>query len=510
MISQNSVIIKFMKIVIQAGGIGSRLEGLTLNKPKCLVAVDNLPIIFHLFKKFSDAEFTIIADYKIDVLKKYLEIFAKDFKYKIIKAPKKGTISGIKEAISSFSDNERFMIIWCDLILSDNFKIPQNGNYIGISCDFECRWSYENNKFIKKPSKKNGVAGLFIFENKKILNNIEDEGAFVDWLSRQDINFKKVELPATKEIGTLLSYSDNISALPRHRVFNKFIFKDDIVIKSPADEQGERIAIDEINWYKHVQSLNFKNIPLIYDFKPLKMKKINGKNIFEYKNLTSEQKKEILKNIIDTIKNLHKAECEKPANIKDCKKVYFDKTFERLSKVEKLIPFANNELIKINKQYYKNPLFYKNEIKSLIENSYPKNFNLIHGDTTFSNIMFDLFDEKTVLIDPRGYFGNTKLYGDSYYDWAKLYYSINGRYDNFNRKNFYLKINENDVEFSISKNDWEDMEDYFFENLPNINKFKLKLLHAIIWLSLTTYTWEDYDSICGAFYQGVIKSNEVI
>ena len=57
-----------MKIIIQAGGKGTRLEWLTRNKPKCLVPVNNLPIIFYAFKKFPDAEFTIIADYKTDVL----------------------------------------------------------------------------------------------------------------------------------------------------------------------------------------------------------------------------------------------------------------------------------------------------------------------------------------------------------------------------------------------------------------------------------------------------------
>jgi choline kinase len=33
-------------IIIQAGGRGSRLEFLTVNKPKCLVSIDNLPVIF--------------------------------------------------------------------------------------------------------------------------------------------------------------------------------------------------------------------------------------------------------------------------------------------------------------------------------------------------------------------------------------------------------------------------------------------------------------------------------
>jgi hypothetical protein len=32
---------------------------------------------------------------------------------------------------------------------------------------------------------------------------------------------------------------------------------------------------------------------------------------------------------------------------------------------------------------------------------------------------------------------------------------------------------------------------------------RLQLIHAILWLSLTTYAWEDYDSVCGAFYNGL-------
>ncbi len=143
-------------------------------------------------------------------------------------------------------------------------------------------------------------------------------------------------------------------------------------------------------------------------------------------------------------------------------------------------------------------------------NVYPKAFQLIHGDCTFSNLMFDTFNMKAVLIDPRGYFGKTKFYGDVDYDWAKLYYSLKGDYDQFNRKKFTLNIKEKDVELSIESNNWSDMEEYFFNCLPEVNKYKIRLLHAIIWLSLTTYAWEDYDSICGAFYNGIVKLGEVL
>ncbi len=51
-------------IVVQAGGRGSRLGRLTANKPKALVPVENLPMLFHLFRKYPDKRFIIIADYK--------------------------------------------------------------------------------------------------------------------------------------------------------------------------------------------------------------------------------------------------------------------------------------------------------------------------------------------------------------------------------------------------------------------------------------------------------------
>lgn len=500
-----------MKIIVQAGGKGRRLEGLTRNKPKCLVPVNNLPIIFYAFQKFKDAEFTIIADYKTDVLEKYLLAFASQYNYKIIKAAKKGTISGIKEAIASYKEDEPFMIMWCDLILSEGFEIPaKKGNYIGISKDFDCRWSYIDDKFVKQPSKENGVAGLFIFENKKILEDIKEEGAFVRWLETQNIKFNRLNLYGSKEIGTLLSYSDSNDSSPRCRPFNSIEFDGDIIIKRGINEQGQKIAIDEITWYKHVKKLGFENMPEIYEYEPLKMKRVQGKNIYEYDCLTKSQKREVLRKLIEALKTLHSLEPSQPVNIQDVEDNFYNKTFARLTKVEKLIPFAQKEFIKINGTYYRNVFASKEELKEAIKTIYPEEFKLIHGDCTFSNLMFDTFNMKAILIDPRGYFGKTKFYGDADYDWAKLYYSIKGEYDQFNRKKFTLDIKEKEVELAIKPNNWSDMEDFFFECLPQVSRYKIKLLHAIIWLSLTTYVWEDYDSICRAFYNGVLKLGEVL
>ena len=56
---------------------------------------------------------------------------------------------------------------------------------------------------------------------------------------------------------------------------------------------------------------------------------------------------------------------------------------------------------------------------------------LVHGDTCFSNLLFDSRLESVKCIDPRGMLpsGKISLYGDRRYDLAKLYHSIIGGYD---------------------------------------------------------------------------------
>ncbi|MDR3349488.1 MAG: NTP transferase domain-containing protein [Acidaminococcales bacterium] len=500
-----------MKIVVQAGGRGSRLEQLTRNKPKCLVPVSNLPILFYAFRQFPAAEFTVIADYKMDVLEKYLAAFASQYRYRIVRARKKGTAAGIREAVLDFGDDERFMLLWCDLILSEDFNPEecQGGNYIGISCGFECRWSYEGGQFSETPSKENGVAGVFVFESKKSLAGLPEEGAFVSWLQGSGIPFRRLELRGCREVGTALSYADNNAAGRRCRPFNSIEFDGDTVTKRAVTEQGKAIAQDEAAWYKYVKGLGYQFVPEIYEYDPLTMKRVQGKNIWEYDCLTRSQKKTVLSNIIGALKKLHGFTAPRPASAADVEECYVAKTFERIGKVEKLVPFADREFVRINGRYYKNVFFGRENFAGALGKLAPEEFRLIHGDCTFSNVMFDTYDMKTVLIDPRGYFGKSKFFGDADYDWAKLYYSLKGNYDQFNMKKFTLDIGREEVEFFIKPNNWEDMEEYFFDQ-TSAGKGKIRALHAAIWLSLTTYAWEDYDSICGAFYNGLIQAEEML
>jgi hypothetical protein len=57
----------------------------------------------------------------------------------------------------------------------------------------------------------------------------------------------------------------------------------------------------------------------------------------------------------------------------------------------------------------------------------------IHGDPQFHNIMIHEVTRDIVFIDPRGYFGNSLIFGLREYDEAKLLFALTG-YDAFDEK----------------------------------------------------------------------------
>ena len=505
-------------IIVQAGGKGTRLGYLTKNKPKALVPVDNLPMLFYLFRKYPDKKYVIIADYKKEVMREYLSVFA-DVKYQIVDTAEAGTCAGVRQAISLVPENKAFMLVWSDLILPNGFELPEDYSndgkqspkfdYVGISETFPCRWKFENGILAEERSTEYGVAGFFLFTEKAKIKDVPESGELVRWMSKQNIPFKTVGLGGTREFGLLEEY-EKLSQM-KCRPFNKITIDGDCLIKEPVDIQGENLAKREVAWYERARGLNIPELPKIYDTHPLKMEYIKGRNIYEC-DFDYDVKKSILKSLIGSLEELHNSE-HVEVDTFSIEDAYYSKTMERLAKIQDLVPFARDKEILINGKKCKNVFFYKRKLQEKLDKlkSNCERFVFIHGDCTFSNLMVRE-DNRLVLIDPRGYFGFTELYGDVRYDWAKLYYSIVGNYDQFNLKHFRLEVGgtaEDGVKLQIESNHWEEMEEVFFE-LTGADRYEIKLLHTIIWLSLTTYAWQDYDSICGAFYNGLLYLEEVL
>lgn len=498
-----------MKIIVQAGGLGTRMKSLTASKPKALIAVQNKPILFHLFDSFPECEFVVVGDYKYVVLDRYLSNFSSNKTPILIKAKGKGNVAGLKEAVSLVSENEPFVIIWSDLILPDGFKIPENfeGCLVG-TVDFSCSWGFVEGRLQKIQVENHGVAGFYAFSDKSLCSTLPEEGSFTNWLAEQ--SFAMAELPLTncKDVGTLQAYQQLDNSKYRCRPYNHIDVKDDFVVKTGLTEEARQFINREVDWYKAVESYGFADKPALLGEAPMKLARIQGQNLF-LSALNADGKRATLRRVVESLVKLHSYE-KRPADSWDLYKEYFTKTLTRLRQVADAVPFGREERIRINGRDCLNVLAYPEVFRQAVLSTLMKTYYTpFHGDCQLTNTLIDQKGQ-VFFIDPRGYFGKSKVFGDPRYDWAKLYYAIHGNFDQFNVKNFTFEETEEEIHYQIGSGGWEFLSNDFFDLIPveEGSRKEIELIHLIVWLSMASHVWEDYDSMCVAFMNGVALFNE--
>jgi hypothetical protein len=94
-------------------------------------------------------------------------------------------------------------------------------------------------------------------------------------------------------------------------------------------------------------------------------------------------------------------------------------------------------------------------IEKIIEKYISENENClyypIHGDIQLNNILVNVNNNQIKFIDPRGYFGNSKIYGMKEYDYAKLYFGLGG-YSYFDFKDVNeLNINNENITINMKE-----------------------------------------------------------
>ena len=482
---------------------------LTENKPKCLISVNGTTILQTISVAFPNATLHIIGDYKIDILQNYLEAVEPDFKYDIIKAEGKGTNAGISTALKVVPNGELFAISWADLFYqSPILSKYENKNYIGLTNSNKCRYSYEDGKFKENDTNSNGVIGLFLFKDKKLLSALPDDGEFVKFLAQTNIEFFPLFVDSVREIGTIDSYLSFKSQFPVSRFFNNIEIKDDTITKRASNPKFKHLLVDEINWYRYMESNGFTGIPKVESFEPFKLERIRGMHPQQIKGLSYNDKTRIIENIIRRLNEVHSLETA-PVEPSDLYSVYVNKTLERIRPVTRMLGLNSKKRFIINGKKIES---ITQDDREIIMNLYNKlspihSFCPIHGDPTFSNTL--VMDKSEIkFIDPRGYFGNSKIFGDPRYDFAKLYYSSVGNYDQFNSQNFEVRYQSGNITVKLGSSGFEETC-FLFENNVNLMR-DIEIIHPLIWLSLSGYFINDVDSMIGSYFHGLELISELI
>jgi glucose-1-phosphate cytidylyltransferase len=106
-----------MKVVILAGGYGTRLSEYTKKIPKPMVKILNIPILERIIKHYSNykfREFIIAGGYKEKIIRDYFKNRLKHLDIKIINTGIKTMTGGRLKRLSNFLQDETFMMTYGD------------------------------------------------------------------------------------------------------------------------------------------------------------------------------------------------------------------------------------------------------------------------------------------------------------------------------------------------------------------------------------------------------------
>ncbi len=115
-----------MKVIILAGGFGTRLSEYTYSIPKPMVKVGNKPILIHImdhFAKYGFKDFCIALGYKGQFIKKYFK--NNKFKYwniELVDTGKNTMTGGRLKRLKKVISSERFFLTYGDGVSDVNLK----------------------------------------------------------------------------------------------------------------------------------------------------------------------------------------------------------------------------------------------------------------------------------------------------------------------------------------------------------------------------------------------------
>jgi len=114
-----------MKVVILAGGFGTRLSEYTDNIPKPMVPIGNEPILVHIMKiyaKYGFKDFYVALGYKGETIKEYFKENKYDWNINLIDTGLNTMTGGRIKRLKSFIGKETFCLTYGDGLSSINIK----------------------------------------------------------------------------------------------------------------------------------------------------------------------------------------------------------------------------------------------------------------------------------------------------------------------------------------------------------------------------------------------------
>lgn len=493
-------------VVIVASGLGSRLHPMTQYIPKILVTFNNKPFIDHLigyWQKYCKKIIIIINSQYNEIVKFYTQNYMSVTILNFNNAT--GTADTIYNTIHKQYYNKNILFTWCDILPNINLDISRLIGNVVFTYGNECKYNAEDGIIRKLDSSSGNVIGIYYIKQYSGINKYTIGDDICDIYINNFSNFTTYNIDSLIDIGDITKFR-KYSCVNQFqtRFFNTItLTPNNTLVKSSINEQGNDIITKEMNWYK---KLSCDISPKIFKYftNSFEMEYINAKPLFHcFDSFDINKQLAIINDITNVLNKLHSSSLLVSNNTleSDLHIECYSKVTSRLSKIKQVIDFFNtpNKITSVNNLPICDVNTVLNNCYNIIKSNVSNNYKFIHGDCQFSNIMYNINNNKIYFIDPRGYFGNTLLYGIPEYDFAKILYALTG-YDSFNNNNEYTitGISNNNINIDIKS------YDHLFDLLPTkiFNKTTIALT-VVIWIALAQYNSNNLLKCISSYYNGL-------
>ena len=181
-----------MKVIILAGGYGTRLSEYTERIPKPLIKIGKLPILIHIMKhyaKYGYTDFIVALGYKGSLIKNYFKQNKFPWSIKLVDTGLKTMTGGRLKRLEKYINKERFMLTYGDGVSNLNIKKLVDfhiknaaiGTLTAVRPPARFGAIKLNNNFVSYFKEKSKLdegwinGGFFVFESKFIKYIKEDQ-----------------------------------------------------------------------------------------------------------------------------------------------------------------------------------------------------------------------------------------------------------------------------------------------------------------------------------------------
>ncbi|KAI9028707.1 hypothetical protein DFJ74DRAFT_499480 [Hyaloraphidium curvatum] len=534
-------------VVLVASGAATRLYPMTKDVPKPLVPLDGRPLLDHILDAYgtvTERAIIIVRPAHADLTQFYADAYlaarkndasAGGIRSIEIRTYDRidGTAATVAHTLGRKDWGSNLLIAWGDIVpeapSADALRtcLGQRHTTVFVHGD-QCRYLARDGRLDKLPDGRGGnVVGLYLVHGFRGLRHWTDGEDVADVFVDNFGAFETVALPGLLDVGDAAKYAAAIKAAGAarggaddmvSRPFNRVErVGDSGVRKTALTDPARALQARELAWYDAVKELDIRAPRILHvddAAASFTMEAIDGIPVAVWLDgdPCARRTADLVRRVLGLLAPLHAVPAPSQPTpeqaARDLRIEALDKVISRCASVETI--WRHFGIRSVNGV----PLPFGGDVAAVAaachsvlawrSGSRDAGYTLIHGDVNFSNVLVSQDGRNLALIDPRGYFGETSIYGPPEYDQAKVLYALSG-YDALNSAVQYgLPVSAaGDATIKDGLADWPS------EALACFSVRHHAWL-AIIWLSLTSYIAHDANKVAAAYAHGMYYAARVV